>query len=73
MSPVPNFDGIPGGGEDSQVVRAEGQSAHICTVSPECEASRFIGYGGLVCSLQAVGFDCVVLQQQHHLQLTACA
>lgn len=70
--PVPNFDGVSGGGEDSQVVWAEGQCAHICAVSPECEASRFIGYGGLVWGLQTVGLNCVILEQQSHLQLTTC-
>lgn len=70
--PVPNFDGVSGGGEDSQVVWAEGQCAHICAVSTECEASRFISYGGLVWGLQAVGLNCVILEQQNHLQLTTC-
>lgn len=71
-SPVPNFDGVPRGREDGQVVRAEGQRAHIGAVASEREASRLIGRGGLVWSLQAVGLDGVVLQQQCHLQLTTC-
>lgn len=72
VSPVPNFDGVPRGGEDRQVIWAEGQRAHIGAVASEREASRLIGRGGLVWSLQAVGLDGVVLQQQRHLQLTTC-
>lgn len=69
--PVPDFDGVPGGGEDGQVVRAEGQRADVGAVAAQREASRLIGRRRLVRSLQAVGLDGVVLQQQRHLQLTA--
>lgn len=68
-SPVPNFDRVPRGGQNAQVVRAEGQRADIGAVPAECETRRLIGRGGLVRSLQAVGLNGVVLQQQRHLQL----
>lgn len=71
LRPVPDFDGVPGGGEDGQVVRAEGQRADVGAVAAQREASRLIGCRHLVRSLQAVGLDGVVLQQQRHLQLTA--
>lgn len=68
-SPVPNFDGVSGGGEDGQVVRAEGQRPHVGPMAAERQASRLVAGGLLLSGLQAVGLDGVVLQQQRHLQL----
>lgn len=68
-SPVPHFDGVSGGGQDGQVVRAEGQRPHVCPMAAERQASRLVAGGLLVSGLQAVGLDGVVLQQQRHLQL----
>lgn len=71
LSPVPDFDGVPRGREDGQVVRAEGQRADVGAVAAQREASRLIGRRRPVRRLQAVGLDGVVLQQQRHLQLAA--
>lgn len=48
VSPVPHFDRVSRGGEDGQVVGAEGQRADISAVAAKGEASRLIGCGGLV-------------------------
>lgn len=72
VSPVPHFDRVSGGGEDGQVVRAEGQRAGVGAVAAQREASGLVGCRGLVSRLQAVGFYGVVLQQQRHLEFTAC-
>lgn len=48
FSPVPHFDRVSGGGEDGQVVRAEGQRTDVCAVAAQREASRLISCGSLV-------------------------
>lgn len=70
-SPVPDFDGVSGGGQDGQVVRAEGQRPHVRPMAAERQAGRFVAGGRRARGLQAVGLDGVVLQQQRHLQLAA--
>lgn len=65
--PVPDLDRVPGGRQDGQVVRAEGQRADVGAVAAQREASRLAGVG----RLDAEGLHGVVLQQQRHLQLAA--
>lgn len=72
-SPVPNFDRVSGGGQDGQVVRAEGQRPHVCPMAAERQATRLVAGGLFVSGLQAVGLHGVVLQQQRHLQLATRA
>lgn len=69
LGPVPDLHRVPGGRQDGQVVRAEGQRAHVGAVAAQREASRLAGLG----RLDAEGLHRVVLQQQRHLQLAAGA